>query len=186
MANTDNGRIRVHTPTLRTGAYQFGLAALVSSVLLGIYTALADQPNCAGFYTCTRVTDRTMLLGWTTTAAAVSVFVALFLLRLSHRHVPTWFLWEVRGTLTLGAGALLAGYQLTHFTALRNAMTAIVAASPSMWTASWALWLNVLGLVMIAASLTEKVTRPGRLAIIGACGTTCAAIVIISTLVLTR
>ena len=186
VANTEQGPRGRRFPASLTGAYEFGLGTLACSALLGIYTATAAHPDCGGFYTCTRVTDRTILLGSTATVVSIGVFVALLLRRVIHRPAPAWLLWTLRVVLALGAGALLACYQITQFPSLRAAMTTIMAPSPTMWTASWALWLTVIGLLATAAGMTATVTPLRRLALIGAAGTACAAAVVVVTHVLSE
>ena len=160
VPGAERGQSGVQSPALRTGAYAFGLASLVCATLLGIYTATATLPDCAGFYTCTRVTDRTILLGSTATATSLGVLVVLALLRITHARAPAWLPRVLRVILVLGAAGLLACYQLTQFPTLRSAMTAVMAASPPMWTASWALWLTVTGLLATATGITDTITPP--------------------------
>ena len=74
--------------------------------------------------------------------------------------------------------------QVTQFPTLRSAMTTMMAVTPSMWTASWALWLTVIGLLTTAVGVTGAVISFRRLALIGAVGSAYAATVIITTVML--
>lgn len=144
---------------MRAGVYGLGLACLLGAGALGIYSAVAVKPDCAGFYTCVRVVDRTNLLGWTVTAVAVAVFVVLLLLRSVVRVVPGWLPWLIRAGLGLVAIGLAACYQVTRFASLRSAMMEVMHVPPSMWTASAAVWLAVPGLALTAVGFTNTAAR---------------------------
>lgn len=149
---------------LRCAVSVFGVSCLVSSLLVGVYTSLADQPDCGEVYTCRRVVDRTMLLGWTASGAAVAgtVLVVAGVLVAGPRLAVV-----IRAMLLAGTAVLVAGYRVTRFASLRTDLGTLMALSPSMWTASSALWLAVVGLVAAAAGSFAAARWRGAAAAVG-------------------
>lgn len=143
----------------QTALFTLGRGGLAGAALIGIYTLVAARPACAGFYTCTRVVDRTLLLGWTATVVAPAVIVAVTLADLMWARLPVWCRYTVRLLLVGGAVVLVVAYQITDFPSLRADMTTVVAATPSTWTASGALWLTALG-SLLSGLTVGSLTRP--------------------------
>lgn len=142
----------------------FGMSCLALALLVGVYTSLADQPACGGVYTCRRVVDRTMLLGWTASGAALA---GLVLIGVAAVVAGPRLAWVIRAMLLAGAAVLVAGYRVTRFASLRTDLGALMALSPSMWTASSALWLAAVGLIAAAASSPSLARWRGRAAVLG-------------------
>lgn len=139
-------------PALRRGTWAIGVGCLLISAALGAYTVLAGRPDCAGLYVCRRVLDRTILLGVTSIATAVAAAILVVIAtRVGRRSVSV-----VRVLLILGAGILVAAYWKTQFSSLRADLAAQMALTPSMWTASSALWFAVAGLVCVAVGTQSK------------------------------
>ncbi|SCX21631.1 hypothetical protein [Mycolicibacterium fluoranthenivorans] len=139
-------------PALRRGTWAIGVGCLLISAALGTYSVLAGRPDCAGLYVCRRVLDRTILLGVTSimTAVAAAILVVIAM-RIGRRGVSV-----VRVVLILGACILVAAYWKTQFSSLRADLAAQMALTPSMWTASSALWFAVAGLVCVAVGTQSK------------------------------
>ncbi|MHA3021618.1 hypothetical protein ACXPWS_15325 [Mycobacterium sp. BMJ-28] len=71
-----------------------------------------------------------------------------------------WCRYTVRALFIAGAVALVLAYQITHFPSLRADMTTWVAATPSTWTASGALWLTALGSLLCGLNLGAPMRPP--------------------------
>lgn len=135
------------TRTLDRAAWALAAVCATGALIVGGYTVLAPLPECGGLYVCRRVLDRTLLLGWTSMAAAVVVAAVLMVMTRTRRRIG--WPWRI---LLLAAACLLTGaYWKTHFGALRADLAAQMTVAAPMWTASVAFWLAVAGFVCAAA-----------------------------------
>lgn len=136
---------------LRRGSLITGVAFLLIAAVLGSYTVLAHRPDCADLYLCRRVVDRTILLGTTSVAAAAGAALLLAAERVMRRGI-----WVIRALLILGAVVLATAYWKTQFGSLRADLAEQMALTPTMWTASAALWLAIMGFLGAASGVRPK------------------------------
>lgn len=146
----------------------FGCASLLCAVAIGLFTVSSAQPECGTFYTCTRVVDRTLLLGGTSTVLSLGALAASAMAGSRPVRGRRRLVIAARVLLFAVGITLAAAYYVTRFVSLRADMVAQTSAAPATWTASAALWLTVLGLWALGGSAGVAPTKARRSTAVGA------------------
>ena len=146
----------------------FGVACLLGAVGVGGYTVFgATRLDDCHIDACVNSFRLATILGWTVMGVGLLVLVGLGWVARLDASARTSANKRVRLAAAVGAIGVVIGYLLSHFTKTRNQLDTFYRASEQVWTITAAIWLLVIGAVVVALFTLDGLRRPTRTDTVG-------------------